>query len=692
MKKLSTLSAILALILPLLGKIIERETQYLPESYEQRASVPILALSRLKQEILSEAAVYVRGVVGESEAQSAQSLKQATSKEITIIIAGITQIKVLEEGWQGSGYHVRAQISLDDRNLLQRVSELADDDERMYELRLLAEQLDRVKSRIGDLKARISAVKQEQEKLKLIDELNLNIVSLTNIDLLYKADMLINLSDYDAAAAILEQVLTTEPENDLAHYQLAICYSKGADPARAIAPFREAIRINPNNSVYYSNLAAAYLNLPQEDNEEAIRLCETAIRLDSLNYSAYNNIAAAMVNQERFEEAIPWCLHALRLDPERSNARHNLASCYLKTVRHAEAQAQIDLLLAERPRDGNIQLLQASAFDLQRKYPEAIAAYKKAIQLDEANPRAYDQLARCLIASVKELDDNDPACRQALDEANQYFQQALTIDPDYSLSLFQGLLKHEPARLVNDMIRMGDANFHKDKPRALKFYFKALELDTACAKAHAKIAQVHFAEGRDPQAQAEIDRALELDPNCLEAISVMYVTLYSREQYEQALPWLKRAAALNDSEAYSRMGVMYDNGYGVTRDSPQALDYFKRAAELGDATSQAYLGYTYYMGEQLPQNYPEAFRLFQLAAEKKDCNGMYLLAEMYYKGKGVASDPGRAYFWWSVACYYGDSDTYSYASKNKDAATQDLSADQLIRLDREVQDWIAAHE
>jgi hypothetical protein len=56
--------------------------------------------------------------------------------------------------------------------------------------------------------------------------------------------------------------------------------------------------------------------------------------------------------------------------------------------------------------------------------------------------------------------------------------------------------------------------------------------------------------------------------------------------YEQALGWYRKAAALGNGEAEDNLGDMYADGLGVTRDRQQALDWYRKGAAQGNADAQ----------------------------------------------------------------------------------------------------------
>ena len=53
--------------------------------------------------------------------------------------------------------------------------------------------------------------------------------------------------------------------------------------------------------------------------------------------------------------------------------------------------------------------------------------------------------------------------------------------------------------------------------------------------------------------------------------------------YEQARPWLEKAAAQDHPKAVGAIGSMYSDGNGVNPGFRRAREHYQRATELGDS-------------------------------------------------------------------------------------------------------------
>ncbi|WP_303620992.1 tetratricopeptide repeat protein [Methylogaea oryzae] len=67
-------------------------------------------------------------------------------------------------------------------------------------------------------------------------------------------------------------------------------------------------------------------------------------------------------------------------------------------------------------------------------------------------------------------------------------------------------------------------------------------------------------------------------------------------RFEAALKEFEPLAAGGDALAQLHLGMMYEQGSGVPRDSALAVSWFRRAAERGNAAAQRNLGVMYATG------------------------------------------------------------------------------------------------
>ena len=110
---------------------------------------------------------------------------------------------------------------------------------------------------------------------------------------------------------------------------------------------------------------------------------------------------------------------------------------------------------------------------------------------------------------------------------------------------------------------------------------------------------------------------------------------YQRGDYATALQIWRPLADQGDAGAQAWLGLMYDNGHGVTQDYAEAARWYRLAAAQGLALAQFNLGEMYYLGQGVPQDYAEAVKWYRLEAVQGNATAQYNLGAMYSLGQGV---------------------------------------------------------
>ncbi|MBK8570004.1 MAG: sel1 repeat family protein [Nitrosomonadales bacterium] len=80
--------------------------------------------------------------------------------------------------------------------------------------------------------------------------------------------------------------------------------------------------------------------------------------------------------------------------------------------------------------------------------------------------------------------------------------------------------------------------------------------------------------------------------------------------------------------AQNNLGLMYEQGRGVTQDYQKAASWFRMAAEQGDAEAQYTLGFMYANGEGVSRDYQQAMLWLSKAAEQGDVAAQFKVAKL----------------------------------------------------------------
>ncbi len=210
-------------------------------------------------------------------------------------------------------------------------------------------------------------------------------------------------------------------------------------------------------------------------------------------------------------------------------------------------------------------------------------------------------------------------------KANENFEQALTLDPNYALAW------------------AGKANALKgDYQESMEAANKALALDPNLSEGHSALCWNKFVYEYDfAEAERECRRAVELNPNSTGAHNNYSSYLVSRGRFDEAIAEVKTAIDL-DPRSYFNQRV-YANVLYFARRYEEAVAQYKRLIELNEEASPTYQWLIRTLEAQ--GNESEAFEWFlkSLTLEKEDDETIQRCKTAYQKSgwRGVLLERAR---------------------------------------------------
>jgi superkiller protein 3 len=194
----------------------------------------------------------------------------------------------------------------------------------------------------------------------------------------------------------------------------------------------------------------------------------------------------------------------------------------------------------------------------QEKLDEAVAAYRKAIELEPRFSYAYNGLGNALRAQKK------------LDEAITCYRKAIEIDPKYAYA-YNGL-----GAILCDV--------RHDYENAAACFRKAIELDPRFAFAYLNLGNALQGEKKFDEAIAAYRKAIEIDPKYAHAYNRLGAILCDvRRDYENAAACFRKAIEIDPkrTDAYNRLAWLFATcSEAKLRDPNQAVALAKKAVEL----------------------------------------------------------------------------------------------------------------
>jgi tetratricopeptide (TPR) repeat protein len=194
--------------------------------------------------------------------------------------------------------------------------------------------------------------------------------------------------DYRSELSIWSDTVAKRPNNERAHNNLGLCWSKM--PGRlndAIAQYEAALQLKPDYADAHNNLGVAWARLPGRSND-AIAEFEAVLRLQPDDFKAHSNLGVALAQiPARLNDAIAHYEAAVRSQPD-----------------HAEVHNNLGVALAQMPARLN----------------DAIAEFEAAVRLNPDDAEAHNNLGTALAQTPVRLND-----------AIAHYETAVRLNPDY---------------------------------------------------------------------------------------------------------------------------------------------------------------------------------------------------------------------------------------------------------------------
>ncbi len=272
----------------------------------------------------------------------------------------------------------------------------------------------------------------------------------------------INARQYDLAVQDFDKVISLTPDDAGAYANRGLAFERMKQYEKALPDFDKAISLKPDNAPYLELRAENYGNLREFDRAGA-------------DYDS-----------------------AIKLSPNDASAYNGRGYNYLMTGKLDQAQADLAKAIALNPIFGAAYFNRAEVFMREKQYDAAILDFNEAVRQAPNNPILYRERGTAYMAKgLNEL---------ALADENQ----VLKLQPDdpgaaYNLGMIH-MSTDKWAEAVDDFTHVITA-----KAEALSPYFTT--------QAYLMRAKSHEHLGHKAEAQADIEKATELDPTLKDGLA-----------------------------------------------------------------------------------------------------------------------------------------------------------------------------
>jgi tetratricopeptide (TPR) repeat protein len=313
--------------------------------------------------------------------------------------------------------------------------------------------------------------------------------------------------------------------------------------------------------------------------KEAERLYREVLSAQGDNLIALNLLGALCVNSGRAQEAAGLIRRALRIKPNDSQALANLALAHREL---GDVTAAIDCLEKSLSIKRNNPAALNSLANLLRESGDirgALPLYREAVTQAPEYVEAW-----CNIAALFREQNDYPSAEEAA-------RRALTLDQDKAEVHFQ---LAEICRLRSDFTA------------AVEHYELALKRRTDYSEAMLGLAHSYRESDRPEQAQAVLQRLLDLRDDNAEALSAMGVLQEQLGAADDAALYFQKAIAADSLRARSYYQLAAIKGRRVEDDELQAMESLRSNCDLADE-DKAHLGFALGQAYEQRAEYERAF-------------------------------------------------------------------------------------
>ena len=343
---------------------------------------------------------------------------------------------------------------------------------------------------------------------------------------------------YQEAAAICDQVLAQDPENDTAYNILGLIHHQAGNKEEAIAYTRRAVAAAPDNLARLCNLGCM---LQAADRfAEAEATLRHALSLEPNFPEALYNLGLCLHRQGRIEEAASAYEQALALRPDYGEALYNLGVLYRAAGRLDLAENALQRCLSLEPDHApTIKELGLTLYHSGR-LPEAADYFQRLTTLTPQDAQAHYNLGVVLLETGRaeeaetalrtalalapqwpEANNNMGIVLQALEryaEAEEYQRRAVQLDPG------RATFWNDLGTVLQDQEKMTEAE---------AAYHRSLELAPDFAKTHYNFGNLFREGNRIDEAIFAYQKALIRAPDLAEAHWNLSHALLLIGRYEQ---------------------------------------------------------------------------------------------------------------------------------------------------------------
>lgn len=249
---------------------------------------------------------------------------------------------------------------------------------------------------------------------------------------------------YSEAVAELNRALLLAPNSDEFYRRIGEAYLESGNNAEAVSAFQKAIKLNPYYWVNQNALGRAYAHLA--DYPKALDAFQQVAALEPDIDAGFENVGNMYLQQGNYQQSIPYFQKALQIEPY-FTTYSNLGTSYFFLKQYANAVPMFEKAVALNPKDADVILNLADAYEGAGQPDKARATYQQAIAAGFKELQTNPQDAGVMVDIGLSYAKTDDAA-----QALKFIRQARSIDKTnvdyiYAEAQVHAILKQVPEAL-----------------------------------------------------------------------------------------------------------------------------------------------------------------------------------------------------------------------------------------------------
>ena len=205
--------------------------------------------------------------------------------------------------------------------------------------------------------------------------------------------------DKKALKGVYKKILSVDPGNETVAYNLAALLYEAGDLKGSLKYFRQYLKKHPDDIAVHDIVFDIYRKTG--NTKRALKEAHVLIRLRPKKPAPYRYLFDYWNGRGRYDRIIPVLVKGINANPSLTELREYLALAYVKTGKELPAISEMKAVLKKKPKDIELLLSLARLLEKHDRTDEALAYYKRVIDLSPDNEEAQDGYLRLRLKGVR---------------------------------------------------------------------------------------------------------------------------------------------------------------------------------------------------------------------------------------------------------------------------------------------------